>query len=106
MSLEKQIATATGYDAGYWRIERIDLNIKARSLRIFCEGYKDKAAFEAGSQPVEIRRMNVERAELNDLSTTGVLRAIKAYINKVEEVVVEVAASDFASAIIDEADSV
>lgn len=50
MALEKAIDTGFGVPAVYWRIVRVDVDLKARTIWVNLEGYASQEMREAGKE--------------------------------------------------------
>ena len=53
MALQKEIATKYGVTADYWKIDHIEIQYDSKRVNAFVKPYRNKAARDAGSSPLE-----------------------------------------------------
>ena len=52
-------------------------------------GYKDKATFDGGYNPVEVKSLRLTKTEFQALTTPGVVAGTKGFVNMMESVAKE-----------------
>ena len=90
MSLNKTITTDSGYEAEYWKTTRMDMHLDQPAIWVYLAGYKDKAAFDAGLEPVTTTRITVKRDAMADSTVAGLITKIRGCVGSVERVVAEI----------------
>lgn len=69
MSINKNIRTAFGVDAGYWRIARREFDDINKTVLVWIYGYTSREAMLAGSRHMDqIRLDNLPYADLRGLT--------------------------------------
>tara|TARA_R110000803_G_scaffold204120_1_gene269962 strand:+ start:114 stop:446 length:333 start_codon:yes stop_codon:yes gene_type:complete len=108
MSLKKSLPQSNGYDASHWIIESVNVNLSQNNpgstIGVQVSGFKDKAAYDAGSSSVNNFYLNVEKEDFAGLATTGVATATKAFLGKVQKLVKELMSDNFSDAVEDTTD--
>lgn len=69
MAISKSIVSPTGAVAAHWVVTEAAINLLTRTVDCTMRGWLDQGAFEAGYQPVDVRRFRFGPAELD---ATGV----------------------------------
>jgi len=63
MALSKSIDTQVGVDATYWRIVRVDVDLKARKVWFMLDGYVSQLARTEGKEPLRQLPLTVDIEE-------------------------------------------
>ena len=83
MALSKSIDTDSGVAAVYWRIVRVDVDLKVRTIWFVIDGYVSHQAREAGREPVMQKPMTLPMPE--DAEPESYTRAtLYAYVKGLE----------------------
>jgi hypothetical protein len=106
MSLTKLLAQDNGYNAEYWRINRIVVYPLTKSVMVDVFGYKSKVDFDAGATAVDQFREDLTKTQFEALAVVGMGAAAKTFVNKLEQAIKEVRTATFSDAVEDLADSI
>lgn len=83
MALSKLIDADTGVPAVYWRIVRVDADLKVRAVWFVVDGYISQQAREAGREPIMQKPMTLPMPE--DAEPESYTRAtLYAYVKGLE----------------------
>ena len=89
MSLTKSILQPTGFTVEYWRVSTIVITPIEQEVYINLNGYKDKAAFDAGASPAMAYSKQMSKEEFVALTTPDVVPTAKAWIQIADTIATE-----------------